>query len=52
LSLKLYKKDFPELVRAQKLLVSALRSEKTSAYVRLYVKEDASQPKWEQVKQA
>ncbi len=49
LTMKLTKKAFPELVRAQDLLKSALRSEKTNSYVRIYERE-TSKDRWQQVK--
>lgn len=49
LTMKLAKKTFPELVRAQDLLKSALRSEKTNSYVRIYERE-TSKDRWQQVK--
>lgn len=47
LSLKLYKKDFPELYQAQLLLKSSLRSEKSRTYIRLYEKDRAGG--WRQI---
>lgn len=49
LTMKLTKKDFPELVRAQELLKSALRSEKTNSYVRIY-KRPTPKDRWKQIK--
>lgn len=49
LTMKLTKKSFPELVRAQDLLKSALRSEKTNSYVRIYQR-SSSKDRWEQVR--
>lgn len=50
LSLPIDAKQFPELVKAQEVIKQGLRSEKTSSYVRLYVK-NQSTGQWEQVKQ-
>lgn len=51
LSLELDPEVFPELHRAQSLLKMSLRSEKTSSYVRLYVRQNRT-AKWEPVKQS
>jgi len=50
LSLPIDSEQFPELVKAQEVIKQGLRSEKTSSYVRLYVKNQSS-GRWEQVKQ-
>lgn len=49
LSLKLYKKSFPELYQAQHLLKSSLRSEKSGTYIRIYEKD--TRGAWRPVKQ-
>ena len=50
LSLEIEGKVFPELKKAQQLLRAGLRSEQTNSYVRLLVKNTATN-RWEQVRQ-